>query len=40
MNDADGARGKDGEPRDIGWHPKMPMSGSDAVNPASSVAKS
>ena len=31
MNDADAARGKGTEPRDIGGHRKVPMSGKNAV---------
>jgi hypothetical protein len=34
MNDADAARGKGMQPRDIGGRRKVPMSGKNAVNPA------
>ena len=34
MNDADAAKGKGTESRDIGGHRKVPMSGKNAVNPA------
>jgi hypothetical protein len=37
MNDADAARGKGTEPRDIGGHRKVPMSGKNAVNSAAIV---
>jgi hypothetical protein len=34
MNDADAARGKGMQPRDIGGRRKVPMSGKNAVNHA------
>jgi hypothetical protein len=34
MNDADAARGKGMQPRDIGGRRKVPMSGKNAVNRA------
>jgi hypothetical protein len=37
MNDADAARGKGAEPRDIGGHRMVPMSGKNAVNPVAIV---
>jgi hypothetical protein len=37
MNDTDAARGKGTEPRDIGGHREVPMSGKNAVNPAAKV---
>jgi hypothetical protein len=37
MNDADAARGKGAQPRDIGGHRHVPMSGKNAVNSAAKV---
>jgi hypothetical protein len=37
MNDADATRGKGMQPRDIGGHRMVPMSGKNAVNPAAKV---
>ena len=37
MNDADAARGKGTEPRDIEGHRKVPMPGNNAVNPVPKV---
>jgi hypothetical protein len=37
MNDADAARGKGTEPRDIGGHRKVPMPGNNAVNPVAKI---
>jgi hypothetical protein len=37
MNDADAARGKGTEPRDIGGHRKVSMPGNNAVNPVAKV---
>jgi hypothetical protein len=37
MNDADAARGKGTEPRDIGERRKVLMSGKNAVKPAATV---
>jgi len=37
MNDADAARGKGTQPRDIGGHRHVPMSGKNAVNSPAKV---